>query len=159
MQENTNNSPAYDSTNETLAHIKNVQSNLDTAICNLNKRSLGHDLSKLGNEEKPYFDKFTPRLKTMAYNSDEYKATMNEMRPAINHHYKNNSHHPEFYENGIKGMSLLDLVEMICDWQAAGKRNPGGNILKSIEINQQRFGYSDELKMILINTAKELGYC
>jgi len=53
-------------------------------------------------------------------------------------------------------MSLIDIVEMICDWIAAVERHDDGNIFKSIEINQKRFGYSDDLKNILINTAKEI---
>ena len=44
------------------------------------------------------------------------------------------------------------LLEMLCDWIAATKRHNNGDIRKSIEINQKRFGYSDELKQILFNT-------
>ena len=32
-------------------------------------------------------------------------------------------------------------------------RHNDGDIMKSIEINQERFGYSDDLKQLLINTA------
>jgi hypothetical protein len=46
-------------------------------------------------------------------------------------------------------MSLICLMEMLCDWIAATKRTKNSNILKSIEENQKRFGYSDELKDIL----------
>ena len=52
----------------------------------------------------------------------------------------------------IEFSNLIDLVEMICDWKAASERHADGDIYKSIEINQQRFGYSDELKIILKNT-------
>jgi hypothetical protein len=41
---------------------------------------------------------------------------------------------------------------MLCDWKAATLRHDDGDIRRSIEINQERFGYSDELKQILINT-------
>ena len=78
------------------------------------------------------------------------------MKPALDHHYAVNSHHPEFYADGIRGMSLLDITEMLCDWKAAALRHADGNILKSIEINQKRFGYSDELKQILFNTVHAL---
>lgn len=54
----------------------------------------------------------------------------------------------------IKSMDLIDLIEMISDWKAATMRHDDGDILKSLEINQKRFGYSDELKQILINTLK-----
>lgn len=75
-----------------------------------------------------------------------------EIKPALEHHYANNTHHPEFYPDGIRGMSLLDLVEMLCDWKAATLRHADGDIRKSIEINQSRFKYSDELKQVLLNT-------
>jgi hypothetical protein len=44
------------------------------------------------------------------------------MKPAIQHHYKANSHHPEFYDNGVEGMSLFDVLEMLLDWKAATER-------------------------------------
>lgn len=53
---------------------------------------------------------------------------------------------------GIRGMSLLDVLEMLCDWKAATLRHKDGDILRSIEHNQKRFGYSDDLKQILLNT-------
>lgn len=55
-------------------------------------------------------------------------------------------------DRGIRGMSLFDLIEMLCDWKAATLRHNDGNIRRSIELNQKRFGYSDELKQILLNT-------
>lgn len=56
----------------------------------------------------------------------------------------------------ISEMSLLDLIEMLCDWKAAAERVSGGDLLRSIEQNQERFGYSDELKSILLATVAEL---
>jgi hypothetical protein len=79
------------------------------------------------------------------------------MGEALKHHYAANSHHPEHYENGIAGMSLLDLIEMVCDWKAATERHADGDLLRSIEQNQDRFGYSDELKSILLATVAEMG--
>ena len=102
----------------------------------------------------------TPKLKSSTYGSEEYKKFLEELKPALDNHYKENRHHPEHFENGIKGMTLVDLIEMLCDWCAAVERHSDGNILKSIEINQKRFGYSDELKQILINTLEqELSEC
>ena len=54
----------------------------------------------------------------------------------------------------ISQMNLIDLCEMFCDWLAAGEQHAdGGNIFRSIEINQKRFDYGDEIKSILMNTA------
>jgi len=116
------------------------------------KRSEEHDQSKLVDPEKSIFDEFTPKLRNSTYGSDEYKSFLTSMKPALDHHYKNNSHHPEFFENGIQDMTLLDILEMLMDWKAATIRHADGDILRSIEINQSRFGYSDDIKKILINT-------
>ena len=78
---------------------------------------------------------------------------------ALDHHYLYNTHHPDHYLNGIDGMSLFDLVEMLMDWKAAGERHPNGmNIARSIELSSQRFSVGGQLKQILLNTAKEIGW-
>jgi hypothetical protein len=141
-----------DSAPDTYKHIQTVQRFMRRMIESLLFRSEVHDQSKLVSPEKEAFDEITPKLAGLTYGSDEYRATLRDMKPAIQHHYENNSHHPEYYPNGVRGMSLLDLVEMLCDWKAATLRHNDGDIRKSIEINQERFGYSDELKQILLNT-------
>ena len=140
------------SENETRKHILEVQKLLSISIRELLRRSCGHDASKLEDIEKPYFDQYTPKLKETTYGSEEYKTCLVGLKPALDHHYAVNKHHPESYPNGVKGMSLLDLLEMLCDWKAATARHADGSILKSIELNQKRFGYGDELKQILLNT-------
>ena len=53
-------------------------------------------------------------------------------------------------------MNLLDLLEMVLDWVAATQRLAGGDVRQSIEINQARFGYSDDIKRLMINTVEYL---
>jgi hypothetical protein len=141
-----------DSRPETYKHIHAVQGFLSRMIVDLLRRQQEHDQSKLASPEVEVFDEFTPKLADMTYGSDEYRACLAAMRPALDHHNAHNSHHPEHYPDGIRGMSLLDLLEMICDWKAASQRHADGDIRRSIEINQRRFGYSDELKQIFLNT-------
>ena len=90
----------------------------------------------------------TPLLKQLTYGSDEYKAVLDGMRPALKHHYNKNSHHPEHYRDGISGMTIVDLVEMFCDWCAATERHEDGNIDRSIIQNMERFGYGEVLAHI-----------
>jgi len=142
----------YDSLNDTLRHRGNVIIFLAKIAGYLQARGEKHDLSKMEEPEKPIFDEYTPKLKNCTYGSDEYKEYLKEMGVALKHHYENNRHHPEYFKNGITDMNLIDIVEMFCDWKAATLRHNDGDILKSIEINQNRFGYSDELKQIFINT-------
>lgn len=335
----------YDSTRDTNAHRLRVRNLMFDVSDELVRRGFEHDESKLAAPEKPIFDKFTPRLRSSTYGSEEYKGFLREMQVALDHHYAVNSHHPEHGETGIKwapiqgyeghyevstfgdvrsldrvvkrsgsrgdlkvqgrmmksqvtpkgylrirlqrdgwggnymvhrlvaeafienpeakpevnhkdgnkqnnhvgnlewstssenqihaydtglrepatkyvvhcpeldlttfgtqkmeealrargyehasaagiwsamdrggkhfdltfegtllqgwrrsrirGMTLMDLVEMICDWKAATERHDDGDIRKSIELNQGRFGYSDELKQIFLNTIDHLGY-
>lgn len=145
----------YDCTNDVLLHIKRVSAHLSDMAIELLRRGQIHDNSKLGKKEKPYFDKYTPMLGAVPFGSEKYKEVLQEMRPALQHHYKHNSHHPEFYENGIEGMDLLDVMEMFCDWMGAIREN--GNIFESINICAERFGISPQLKQILINTASRYG--
>lgn len=172
----------YDSRPDTLAHILVVRDRLEECIKDLHRRQEQHDLSKLEEPEKSAFDEFTPKLRASTYGSDEYESFRVAMGPALAHHYANNSHHPEHWTGsrcdqcgnpesepctcggsrtstaGIRGMSLLDIIEMLADWKAATGRHADGDLAKSIEINQKRFGYSDELKAILTNTAQRLGW-
>lgn len=141
-----------DSRPETYQHIQLVQRLLSVVIRDLMQRQERHDQSKLASPEVETFDEFTPKLKASTYGSDEYKSFLAAMEPALDHHYAANSHHPEHFPDGIKGMSLLDVLEMLVDWKAATTRHHDGDIRKSIEINQKRFGYSDELKQLLLNT-------
>lgn len=142
----------YDSTADTTEHIRQVQLRLTNIIAALSERGWNHDNSKLEAPEKEVYDALTPRLAGLTYGSEEYRATLREMKPAIEHHYAHNSHHPEHYDQGIAGMDLLDLVEMFCDWKAASLRHKDGDFAASLQINKERFGISDQLMAILENS-------
>lgn len=146
----------YDSSIDTYKHKQEVSKLINFAIKRLLDRSLRHDDSKLDGKEKEIFDKYTPKLKNTTYGSDEYKQYLKEMQEGLKLHYGHNQHHPEHHGNGIKDMTLFDILEACCDWLAATKRHADGDIRKSIEINQERFGYSGDLKQIFLNTIKEL---
>jgi hypothetical protein len=138
---------------ETMRHILTVRALLLEGIRELVTRADAHDLSKLSDPEVSWFTENTDKLKTMKYGSDEYKATMATGRTAIDHHQQNNRHHPEYYgADGINGMNLFDLIEMLMDWKASGLRSPGGNLTRSIDINEKRFNIDPALVRILKNT-------
>ena len=173
---------------ETLQHIDEVYRRIKTIRNELLNRSMNHDQSKLESPEIEIFTEYTPKLKRSTYGSDEYKGFLKGMNVALRHHYENNSHHPEHYkkfvcngcfkeykvvmpthcescmysqfkeESDISQMDLLDIVEMFCDWKAATMRHNDGDIMKSIDINQKRFKYSDELAEIFRNTAERLDW-
>jgi hypothetical protein len=137
-------------------HLRAHRGYLLTIAHLLTMRGHDHDLSKLESPEREMFDVATPKLRELTYGSPEYKAMLGEMGAGLEHHYAGNDHHPEHFPDGIAGMGLLQLTEMLCDWQAATLRHEDGDLAKSIEQNQARFGYGDEIKALLVNTATEL---
>lgn len=157
--------PNYDSRPETREHIARVRYFIEGAINNLTERHFKHDASKLVSPEVEAFDIATPKLANLTYGSDEYKQSLRDLGPALQHHYEANDHHPEHFENGVRGMSFMAVIEMLCDWRAASERvkqrTDDPEKVKTfgdgLAFNQERFGYSDELAEIILNTARELG--
>ena len=141
-----------ESKHETYKHIHAVQVRIDSFITVMSRRASAHDASKLESPEAEGFASCTEKLRGLTYGSDEYRAQLAEMKPFLNHHYANNSHHPEHYQEGIAGMDLFDLVEMFCDWWAASERHADGDIMRSIEINEKRFSIPPVLSSIFSNT-------
>lgn len=142
---------------KTMRHIETVRNYLGAVIREFLKRQELHDQSKLEAPEVEAYDEITHLLRGLTYGSEEYKAALRSQKPAIEHHYSVNRHHPEYFgEKSYHGMTLVDLLEMLCDWKAAGLRHDNGDIFRSIEINKERFGYSEELAQIFKNTAEWL---
>lgn len=141
---------------KTFRHIERVRNLINLFVVKMLERAEKHDQSKLVSPELEYFAEYTDKLASLTYGSPEYKSSLAAIKPALDHHYANNSHHPEHYKNGVDDMSLLDMVEMLLDWKASSERHNDGNIHKSIEINGTRFNMSPQLVKILENTAKEL---
>jgi hypothetical protein len=147
---------SYDSTEDTLDHIGKVVDLIDRFLVHIARRGRDHDLSKLESPEKELFDKYTPLLQDTTYGSDEYKQYWEEMGVGLKHHYEKNRHHPEHHKRGIDGMTLIDIIEMFCDWKAASMRHADGSFAASLEHNRQRFSIGNQLHNIFVNTANEL---
>ena len=138
---------------KTVEHIQGVQRFLLNVIANLRERARTHDESKLEQPELSLFSNVD--LEESPHGTDAYDRNLKRLEDALEHHYANNDHHPEHHENGIQDMHLGNILEMLCDWNEATSRHPDDDIYESIETNQERFGYDDELKQILINTVDE----
>lgn len=145
---------AYDSFPATMRHINKVQTKVSEFTFAMTQRAAIHDRSKLSGIELECLNAAGPQERTEV-GSDAYKRRLDALRPMIQHHMANNSHHPEFYANGIDGMDLFDLVEMWCDWMAAAEeRDPTGfNVEKSLEYVGRKHPISPQLASIFRNTA------
>ena len=141
---------------ETQKHIEAVRKYIRFMIDKIDMRGVKHDASKLESPEVEVFAEYTPKLNSTTFGSDEYYANLEGMKSALDHHYASNRHHPEHFVNGINDMTLIDILEMFCDWKASTLRHNDGNLLKSIETNAERFHMDGQLKQILLNTARML---
>ena len=92
------------------------------------------------------------------YGSDEYTKFLEGMGAGLDHHYAHNRHHPEHFTDGINGMTLLDVIEMLADWRAAIERHADGSMDRSLTIQTERFKISDQLAQIIHNTVNHLGW-
>lgn len=153
-----NTQTGYDSRADTLIHSQRVGELMVQLVTETLQRSTCHDRSKTLPPEVDTFNEFTPKLKDSTYGSDEYEGFLVSMGAGLAHHYESNRHHPEHFTNGVNGMTLGDLVEMLADWKAATERHTDGDLAKSLEIQRERFGMSDQLVAILRNTAEHFGW-
>lgn len=144
---------------DTYQHIELVRNFMGQIGAELDKRAAVHDASKFNEPERSIFREGTHRRDSVPFGGSEYKAHMKTVAVALDHHYANNRHHPEHHAGGVQDMNLLDIVEMLCDWMSASMKDASGDperVRHVIDINQERFGYSDELSGILHNTVTHL---
>lgn len=142
---------------DTDEHIDNVQNQMIKAIKNLIDRAASHDVSKYSDAEAHIYAKVTPMFKGVPYGTPEHKAVSDLLGPAWEHHQKENDHHTGHHKNGINDMNLMSIIEMLCDWKAASLRDPNQDFKKSCSMNCDKYGANEQLKNIILNTAKELG--
>jgi hypothetical protein len=145
-----------------LEHKMLVGRYLQRVVSALVERAVIHDFSKFGPQELGPYAAMQTRFSKAEYGSEEYNACCRAIKPALDHHIHSNTHHPEFYPNGINDMDLLDVVEMVCDWIAASQR-AGGDTLR-LDLQRERFGIGEQLYGIICRTAHALaaavpGFC
>ena len=95
-----------------------LKNNEEDLAFNLLKNLSKHDDSKLNEDE-------FKKLCEIPYNTNSFtnsKEKMDEkLKKCIELHWKNNRHHPEYWDN-VLNMSELDIMEMCCDWHARSKQ-------------------------------------
>lgn len=113
--------------------------------------------------------KFITHLQTRAHIHDDDKLCepqisllqsndSSEFKQGIDLHYHNNRHHPEKFKSGIQSMNLVDITEMLCDWNCYSSNNHKYSILDIIESKCNQYSISEDLKQVLMNTARYLGF-
>ena len=86
------------------------------------------------------------------YGSEEYKQKIKRWNKVFKHHYQYNRHHPEHYEYGVSEMTLIDIVEMMCDWLGYKDTTTVTEALKVCDEQMARYDISEELRQVIFNT-------
>lgn len=118
-----------------------------------------HDLSKFSPQEIGPLADMQRLIDTEGqapYGSAEYKRRTDLLGPMTAHHYAHNSHHPEHFADGVAGMDILDIVEMLCDWKAASTR--GGENAIGLTHSLERFGITGQMASVIRNTLQNRGW-
>lgn len=132
-------------------HISRVRRHINTFIQLLIRRAENHDKSKLEEPELSWWKEMDkePRY---PYGSEEYKQKIKRWNKVFKHHYQYNRHHPEHYEYGISEMTLIDIVEMMCDWLGYKDTTTVTEALNVCDDQMARYNISEELRQIIFNT-------
>ena len=132
-------------------HISRVRKHINTFVQLLLKRAINHDKSKLEEPELSWWKEMDkePRY---PYGSEEYKQKIKRWDKVFKHHYKYNRHHPEHYEYGVSEMTLVDIVEMMCDWLGYKDTITISEALKVCDEQMKRYNIPDGIRQIIFNT-------
>lgn len=144
------------STEKTLRHILRVNHLMGVFAKHLITRGSRHDASKLSPEEAgplEELDKIIEVEGNVPFASAEYDKRKELLAPMLAHHYANNSHHPEHFDNGVDGMTLLDLIEMFLDWKAASERGEESSM--NLAWACKKYNVSPQIEAIFRNTAQQ----
>ena len=132
-------------------HISRVRKHMNTFVQLLLKRAINHDKSKLEEPELSWWKEMDkePRY---PYGSEEYKQKIKRWDKVFKHHYKYNRHHPEHYDYGVSEMTLVDIVEMMCDWLGYKDTIAISEALKVCDEQMKRYDIPDDIRQIIFNT-------
>jgi len=140
----------YESVTAHKEIVRNLMYNLSDLI---RSRGENHDNSKI---EDPEFDlwveHFIPEEKRDPEDGN-FQETKKLLEEVITIHHRKNRHHPEFHgSTGLKGTTLVDLIETLCDWIATTTKQDKGNLRVTIEMMRDKYKFSKELEQVFLNT-------
>lgn len=131
-----------------------VLQHINIIIQDLIKRAEEHDMSKFSESEFAGLIAAHEDIQAHPFGTPEHEEARKKHSTVFNSHYKENRHHPEHFENGVEGMTLVDLIEMLCDWKSSSMRTSEGSIENSIKSAAEKYNIEPQLLKILENTAE-----
>ena len=151
----------------TKLHIALVRNNLlkmerylglDIAL--LKERANEHDASKFNVPERISYlwMTWTYYCKQHGKPFDCTESIKNIIYEGWQHHIHHNRHHPEAHAD-LNAMTVLDIVEMVCDWTAISQEmgmNNGSCLRWAYEHVDKKWSFSNEKKVLIFSTIEAL---
>ena len=141
---------------KTKEHIAEVQKNMSLIIDELKKRASNHDRSKLEEPERSGFEAMdaycSAHPSAAQYGSEAYFEKLQKFNWVMDHHYKHNRHHPEYYSNFYSEMDVIDIIELICDWWSRKEFKDFREAAELVEQQSKRYNFPPILTSIILNT-------
>jgi hypothetical protein len=113
-----------------------------------------HDDSKFGKDEFPIYASMMDEFAANPFGTAGYFKAKEAISEATDRHFAANRHHPEHFQDGIEGMTLIDILEMLADWKAATMNHPEkpGCMVRSLDYAVKKYKITPQLATILLNT-------
>lgn len=135
-------------------HQNLVRRRMGGVARNIYNRGEHHDESKF---EEPEYTGFSQGSQFKGkFGTEEYEEGKRKIKDTLTVHYANNDHHPEHFPDGICGMSLMSLTEMLVDWMCANQTDRKMKGEELIEIMDKKYNLGPQLKSIMKNTIDEI---
>lgn len=135
-----------------LKHKENVRKRLTVLAQQLLQRAEEHDNSKLQSPEVDWLIEMDKEPRYI-YGSPEYLEKKNRWQKFFDHHYEENSHHPEHFKDlGVLGMNLTDLCEYIVDISSYYEDLHPQEVFDLLDKQAIRFDLDFQLTEVLKNT-------
>jgi hypothetical protein len=109
-------------------------------VPSLQTRACVHDDSKLSDLE---YDRYVTAFA---------ESSWSHLGDAWRHHTKHNDHHPEHFEGGVWSMHAVQLIEMLCDWLACGKRKGSLGARNYLKEHAERLKIDQRVQHLVLNT-------
>ncbi len=139
----------------TIAHKESIARYMAKFSAELAYRAAIHDNSKFQKDELEGYSECADEFNTHPFDSAAERLLREKLTKVMSLHRTRNRHHPEYFENGIDDMNLIDLIEMISDWKSASERAPGDSVRKGLPIMKDKYNISPQLLKILENTFRD----
>lgn len=134
-----------------LRHRIAVQRNLRRISQQIEARIIEHDSSKFQEDEFEGFVEINVVARVHPYGSEEYKNSISHNK-AVELHWSRNRHHPEYNRDigkGVEAMTLVDMIELVCDWKAASETYGQTSFQESLAIQSKRFNLTPEQEYVI----------